>query len=138
MLRYLGRIEYETGSSTEYDDNLWAFFQACWHLKDWIKNDDTVDAPVRGSIEAAVIPYRSIMVSADLANATKHLKLKSERNRTGANVISRSVNVNLGDLPQSSSSHQIELGDGTILVAQEVAKRAVEEWTEILKKNGLM
>ncbi len=70
MLRYLKRIEYETKSSIEYDDDLWAFFQACWHLKDWIKNDSAVPTSVSKNIEQIVKKYPSIIITADLANGT--------------------------------------------------------------------
>jgi SUMO ligase MMS21 Smc5/6 complex component len=136
MLRYLNRIEYESESSIDYDDDLWAFFQACWHLKDWIKNDNTVDATVRNNIEQIVKMYPAIMISADLANATKHLKLTTPR--AGADIVSRSVVVNLGDLSKCSSSHGVTLSNGTTVIAQEVAKKAVEEWQEVLKNNGLI
>ncbi len=43
--RYLQRFE-EIGSgkahnqsTPDYDDDVYAFFQNCYHLKDWIKND---------------------------------------------------------------------------------------------------
>ena len=75
------------------------------------------------------------MISADLANATKHLKLNRPK---GANVVSRSVTVNLGDLSKSHSSHRVTLSNGSTVIAQDVAKKAVEEWNRILSKNGLI
>ena len=50
--RYLKRIENQDRDRTEYEDDLWSFFQNCWHLKDWIKNDGTIPETLRNTIEA--------------------------------------------------------------------------------------
>jgi hypothetical protein len=136
VIRFLGRLEYDNYGSTNYDDNLYSFFQNCWHLKDWIKNDSKIDKTLTSSIEKVVKNYPNIMISCDIANASKHLKLSTSR--VGAEVVSRSVTVNLGDVSKSKCSHKIVLDDGTEVVAQEVAKLAVEEWKLILVKNGLL
>ena len=37
--RAYARVLQPYQSSVAYDDDLQHFFQDCWHLKDWIKND---------------------------------------------------------------------------------------------------
>ena len=39
MKRTYARLSEAHVSSIDYDDDLQHFFQDCWHLKDWIKND---------------------------------------------------------------------------------------------------
>ena len=82
--RFLRRIENQDRDSTEYDDDLWAFFQNCYHLKDWLSHDSAVggtfgkdgkdiDDYINGNIELAIC--------ADLANRTKHLELNLDPTR---------------------------------------------------------
>ena len=136
VVRFLSRLGYDNYGSINYDDNLYSFFQNCWHLKDWIKNDDTVDKALRDNIENIVKNYPNIMISCDLANATKHLKLTTSR--AGADIVGRSVIVTLGDVSKSTCLHKIMLDDGGEVSAQEVAKLAEEEWRQILEKNSLL
>lgn len=73
--RWLERIELPAESQTEHEDFLWSFFQNCWHLKDWIKNDPTTSSGVVNGIESDINRYDSLKISADLANGSKHLVL---------------------------------------------------------------
>ena len=71
--RMLERINRnQNRSADDYGDDVWSFFQNCWHLKDWIKNDPHI--PIHGSIEDLVKTSPPLMICADLANGTKHLK----------------------------------------------------------------
>jgi len=49
--RFLKRIGNQDRDATKYDDDLWGFFQNCWHLKDWIKNDPQIPQSVKDGIE---------------------------------------------------------------------------------------
>ena len=37
--------------SDYYQDEVYAFFLNCYHLKDWIKNDDTVEPSKKNNVE---------------------------------------------------------------------------------------
>ena len=37
--RFLDRMEAPCSNEVEFQDMVWAFFQNCWHVKDWIEND---------------------------------------------------------------------------------------------------
>ena len=81
LQRSFARILQPYQSSVAYDDDLQHFFQDCFHLKDWIKND-----PASGSgpqIEAEVQAERPLRIAADLANAAKHLDLGDFRSISG-------------------------------------------------------
>jgi hypothetical protein len=133
--RFLGRIEVQGRDSTEYDDDLWAFFQNCWHLKDWIMNDPGVPRALGKRIFKSVKRCSSIIVCADLANRSKHLSLKDPW--VDAEVTQRNVDVQLGNPTTSTSEHIITVKNGNKLIALEVAKKAVEEWQDIFKTHGL-
>jgi hypothetical protein len=134
--RYLARIENQSRDSTDYDDDLWSFFQNCWHLKDWIKNDPDISASVSEQIEDIVDNHPNIVICADLANGTKHSRL-DRKGRVGAQFTERNVTVHLGNPTTSESEHIITLQDGTQVVALDVAKKAVEEWQTIFATHGL-
>ena len=56
-------------------DDIYAFFQNCYHLKDWIKNDHTLPDRIRDSVEPFINATRSLCLCADLCNSLKHLSL---------------------------------------------------------------
>ncbi len=86
VLRWYERIQDQNRSKQEYEDYLWAFFQNCWHMKDWLLND-----PVLGRRKDAVkkevhCPGGPLMICRDLANRSKHLKLVPARKNAGKNA----------------------------------------------------
>jgi hypothetical protein len=64
------------GDQEEYYDNLLSFFLHAWHLKDWIKNDESIHGI---NIEDIVTGYKPLMICADIANRAKHFTLDNER-----------------------------------------------------------
>jgi hypothetical protein len=53
--RFLERIlaARAAGYVVDYQDDVWAFFQNCWHLKDWVKHDPLVPKDVKDRIVSA-------------------------------------------------------------------------------------
>lgn len=134
MRRTYARLSKSYVSSIDYDDDLQRFFQDCWHLKDWIKNDASLSLGV--DIEAEVKAHKSLRIAADLAIGCKHLNRNNHRE--GAYVTSISVTLHLGQARGVDVFHTITLNDGTTLSAQVVAKEAVEAWDVVLRKCGLI
>ncbi len=134
MTRSYARLSKKYASSIDYDDELQHFFQDCWHLKDWIKND--VALHLNDVIEAEVDAHKSLRIAADLANGCKHLARKT--NREGAYVTSKSVTVHLGQARGVDVFHTITLNDGSTLSAQDLAREAFEAWHDVLLKCGLI
>jgi plasmid stability protein len=133
--RFLNRVRNEGRDSVDYDDDLWAFFQNSWHLKDWIKHDSSISEESRKRILRAAEASEDLKICADLANRSKHFELKNKRR--GAKVTSRNMKVFPGANRPSESTHIITLDDGSQLVAQELAERVIVVWGEILAKEGL-
>jgi hypothetical protein len=88
--RYYGRflqhvegiaVEMPVRISPEYMDDVYAFFQNCYHLKDWLKNDMDFSKRSDQEIEEFVSTTRSLAICADICNGAKHLVLR--RNRSG-------------------------------------------------------
>jgi hypothetical protein len=134
MLRTHARLAKPIVSSFEYDDDLRHFFQDCWHLKDWIKNDSSVPLSVRTSIESEVDKSKPLRIAADLANGCKHFH-HNRSSREGAYVTSISVTVNIGKGVEHF--HTVTLDDGSTVPAQVVANEAVDAWQALLQKFRL-
>jgi hypothetical protein len=69
--------------SVNYEDEVYAFFLNCYHLKDWIKNDSTVRAQlptISAEVEYFINDSEPLSLSADLCNSLKHL---ANSNRSG-------------------------------------------------------
>lgn len=134
MQRSYARLSESHVSSIDYDDDLQHFFQDCWHLKDWIKNDGLVR--LTSDIENEVQSHKVLRIVADLANGCKHLRRRSDRE--GAYVTSKNVTVHLGQSRGVDVVHVVTLGDGTTLSAQAVATQACEAWDAVLRKHGFI
>lgn len=139
--RFLKRIQNQDRDSVAYDDDLWTFFQQCYHLKDWIKNDLGIRDEIRNEVEAFVNGNEELRICADLANRSKHLKL--DKVRDDARITSRSVTIypptaGSDSTGASTCEHIITLGDGRKRRASDVAKRAVEAWECFLSDKKLI
>lgn len=84
-----------TEASPHYDDDVYAFFQNCYHLKDWIKNDPfCVGWP---SVESLVNSDPDLQLCADLCNGQKHLKLTTHRSNENPQFQGKSINLNINE-----------------------------------------
>jgi hypothetical protein len=131
--RFLGRIELYDRPYDEYEDDIWSFFQNCWHLKDWLKNDDELTVLQRDSVESRVAASPNLMVCADLANARKHLKLTSPR--VGANHSHKNFLIVIGG--PSKVEYFINMGTGAKVEGLQLAHACLAEWEQILNDMGL-
>jgi len=75
VLRCLKKLKNQDRGTLEYSDDIWSFFQNCWHLKDWIKNDPELPRTIRDSIEKEIEQFESLLICADLSNRSKHSEL---------------------------------------------------------------
>lgn len=131
--RMLDRIERKQGRAVDdYGDDIWSFFQNCWHLKDWIKNDPHVS--IHGSIEDLVKKSPPLMICADLANGTKHLKFDRPP-RVGAKPSHWNMTITPGE--SSTVEYLIDPGTGTKQDALDLARSCVAEWERLLAAEGL-
>lgn len=141
--RYLSRIQQLDRPRDDYEDDLWSFFQNCWHLKDWIINDKT--AGVQANIVETEInsdSFPALKICADLANRSKHLELKNKR--VDANIhgdIAVAIGESLSGSESSSAisyDYTVVFPDGSERPAIDVARQAVIDWTNLLKRYKLL
>ena len=135
MERGCARLNKLYQSSVDYEDDIQHYFQDCWHLKDWIKNDVSVSQIVRGNIESEVDNHKSLRIVADLANGSKHLSRHTHRE--GAHVTGSNLTLTLGK-PGIDMTYTISLGDGSDLNEKVLVKETFDDWQLVLKKFSLL
>lgn len=131
--RYLQRIEQHDRPEDQYGDDMWSFFQNCWHLKDWIKNDLEISAAQRDGVENKVSHSAALMICADLANARKHFKLNKPR--VGASHSHKNFVITPGE--PSRIEYLINTGAGPKVDGLGLAHNCLAEWERILRELGL-
>ncbi len=143
VLRSLKKVEQSARQQTEHLDNLFHFFQDCWHLKDWIKNDDTLPQSTRDALVRDAENSESLKFCADLANGTKHLKL-TKRVRKGA-VLWYVESIATVDAKTGETISKVPVGyliaslQGSPTPSDAIgfARKTVQDWTDLLTKHGL-
>ncbi|MGA2360899.1 MAG: hypothetical protein ABSG73_00410 [Candidatus Aminicenantales bacterium] len=67
-----GPINFDSG---DLELDFFAFFLFCYHLKDWIKKDPSVDKKTKTGVEDFINSTPCLLDCANLANGIKHLRL---------------------------------------------------------------
>lgn len=143
MLRWFEKFEKisdgqeHTQDSDYYEDMMRAFFENCYYLKDWIKNDRQSGIPPQ-DVEDFInnTPYMSLC--ADIANSHKHLRLIPwrERSQEDPTYGPRRFDLGLGrGVPHIRVTYIIDAVSGP-LSAFEVAKECVDAWKAFLEQHG--
>ena len=155
--RSLAKIENQDRGQTEYEDDLWHFFQDCHHLKDWTKNDPNISDTIKNCIEGFASGNEELRICADLAIRSKHAKV-TWHNREDAKITRQNYTVypapavlrltaDKSDICQvpsdvepikSTREYIITLRDGSERIALVVAREAVKAWESFLLKNNLI
>jgi hypothetical protein len=136
--RWLARIEHQPPRDEwEYDDFVWAFFQNCWHLRDWIKYDSAIPAELKTNLAGEIRGYVSLKTCSDVANGAKHFALDRPRDGTGAQPSHRALSVVAGDPEETKLTIYITRGNGERIDALSLAREAMDAWRGILKKYGV-
>ena len=119
----------------EMEDFLWAFFQNCWHVKDWIRHDESLGNDLRRRVWDDIQKHQSLLIVADVANGTKHFASKPNLEWVGAD--SKQICITPNSDGTLFIAHEIGLKDGTRISASEAADRAMEAWREILQRHDM-
>ncbi len=116
-------------------DEVYAFFINCYHLKDWIKNDETLDDKIKGKVENFIHKDDDLKLCKDICHGLKHLKL---------------INPVTGKKPEfKGRKFELELGgeESIIVVKYNIitstgnkdafllATNCMKKWEEFIKKE---
>jgi hypothetical protein len=139
--RFLDRVERPSGdddldpsniNDVDFQDMMWAFFQNCWHVKDWIKNDLLVPKATKdAAIDLAEQQSPDLKMCQQLCNGTKHLGP-----RPGASH----DHIDTTIVPEQGRFEidcMINDGQGNLISGKELARRYIAEWERILRSQGL-
>jgi hypothetical protein len=142
-------ISIPSPQQDEYVDALYHCFQDCWHLKDWIKHDDSAPTALKDAarrMEKAKVNEKnwveSLMLCADVANGSKHFKLTPRPPRLNAETqvaIMVKVRESIHDNAQGEATvafrYSIVEPSGKDHDVLSVAQQALAEWEKLITEN---
>jgi len=131
----------ETISKTEhdreadyYEDLVYAFFQNCFHLKDWMLNSGDIIDPkdVNDFIES----HDEMKICRDLCNISKHLSISKPSIDPNTKIASRQHKLSPGSGTAAIAVITYEVNvNGKVYSIYELATRCLELWEQFLKEN---
>ena len=134
-------------------DLIYAFFQNCWHLKDWLKEDDRVRTLVKSDcgkkkkregngcgvcIECFAICDDYLSICSDMCNGSKHSNLKLAKRDKDTDMRKTILKVGVDqDRKLSITGEFVILCKGKEYNALELARSCMTRWTTFISKYGL-
>jgi hypothetical protein len=134
--RFLDRVEGPNANDVEFQDMMWAFFQNCWHLKDWVKNDPLASEVQKNSVIDQAHASALLGICRDLCNGTKHLGL-DQNPSSGTGAAHHHINITIKPGESSSIDCVVDDGHGSLISGRKLARDCVKEWERILQSEGL-
>jgi hypothetical protein len=116
----------------DLQDHVQIFFQQCFHLKDWIKNDATASGAV-GDVEAFVASTPVLECARAICNGSKHLALRAP------NIAPKiqAARIYAGADNRITPQPIVEIAGAEHDVFQ-LADKCVDAWRTYLSKHGLV
>jgi hypothetical protein len=118
-------------SSENYDDEVFAFFLNCYHLKDWIKNDEKAGIAAQNDVESLINSSYPLRLCADICNSHKHLKLSFPRSDEYPRLAKTHYSVHGGTPTTVTVKYEIETSNGPV-DAFTLATQCVDEWQSFI------
>lgn len=119
-------------SSEDYNDEVFAFFLNCYHLKDWIKNDEGAGVTAQTDVEGFINSSYPLKLCADICNSYKHLRLKAPRSHEYPRLTKTRYSVHGGTPPTIIVKYEIETSRGP-MDAFTLATQCISEWQSFIK-----
>jgi hypothetical protein len=115
--------------SEHYHDFVYSFFINCYHLKDWIIHDDTVDEDVKSEVSKFIKNDYHMKLCAKICNGTKHLIVNPDMPKFKG----RKHELDLGgqEGPIYRCKFKIQTSQGE-LDAFELATKCVTKWQKFI------
>jgi hypothetical protein len=131
--RYLHRLTALHDNEMYYQDDILSFFQNCWHVKDWLRNDPSIPQDVKDKVESAALADPMLKVCYDLATAAKHLVVRKAK----ANATHLHYDIVMEDGKSVKIDTLIDSGEIAPREALYVAADCFSAWERILRAEGL-
>ncbi|EGQ8808853.1 hypothetical protein DC844_RS22910 [Vibrio parahaemolyticus] len=125
------------GGNLEFE--LYGFFEVCYHLKDWIREDERYSS--MDDVEKYINSVPSLRICADLCNRLKHRKKNNKlRSKKAPGIFQISSTVSIGpkgsDARTTIDSAFVETERGTECCFS-LARECLDAWGKYLKKNKI-
>lgn len=138
MKRWYQRIKNPGSESNFLDDIGDAFFMCCFHLKDWVKNDESLDSKKREKVEEFVKKSPFLKVCFSICNQSKHLVCKDPQviGELRVKKICALHNLNGPGATYSTVKGFIEIGDDAYEIGS-FAEFCIKEWDRYFEENSI-
>ena len=139
-------LNNQNRNPVEYEDDVWSFFQNCWHLKDWIKNDSQgVAKATRQKIDVEVNSRPALVMMGDLANKSKNFELTTDPLGAREALPRQSKAGATAYIDKRDRIQEVQKADGAIYLlvtdkngdefpVKKLATDAMKNWMAIIRK----
>ena len=123
----------------ECEDYAYAFFQNCWHLKDWILRDSGAPVTLKEAVkkieqESAV---EALTLCADVANGSKHLRTGRSSRRGARRSVEMEIDIGpTGDIEITNYSFTVVDNKDNRHDPLLLAQQSLSEWERVIMDNG--
>jgi hypothetical protein len=141
--RFLNRVEQVnkpdgwTMSDVDFQDMMWAFFQNCWAVSDWLRHDPLASDVQKSAAWEMVKKSKHLIICQDICNGTKHLKLTTPHSGVGAQHLHISTKITPGEDVASQMDCVVDDGYGNEIAGMQLARECIVEWERILSSQKL-
>ncbi len=130
-------------SSEANMDDIYAFFQNCYHLKDWLKNDPAYTFHSSEEIEDHVSKSSELSICADICNGSKHLTFNrpprsGAKPTFGRKIESTGEIIAAGKVVDRSFAMFVEVEHARARIdAFQLATAALKSWESFIEQSGV-
>lgn len=141
MINISEGVNVQYSSTAHYDDDVQSFFVHCHHMKDWIKNDDSIEIYTK-EVDDYINKNRELCICADLCNGIKHLKLnkKIRSEKEPKFVNQKETTITVYPYPQGGATYKTRYeidSDIGLVDARNLAEKCIQLWKIFLVNKGM-
>jgi hypothetical protein len=115
-----------------YEDEIYAFFMNCYHLKDWIRKDPAA-ASVTNQVENYINNNTELSLCADICNGLKHFHFDGDRSGENPEFGKKKAKLDIGSgLTTIAVKYEINTSSGSI-DAFDLATKCMNAWEDFIK-----
>jgi len=126
----------------DLEDMIYAFFQNCWHIKDWIRTDQSAPQSLKDAAKNPVSRSDALKLTQAIANGTKHLDPARKDRRFTTNVEIRLEFADSFRHPDQQTTvhtaytYLVRDEGGEAHSALDVAKQSLRDWEDLIASTA--
>jgi hypothetical protein len=125
--------------SSDYEDDVYAFFMHCYHLKDWVKNDNSVKTRmpnIGADVEEFITESEALSLCAALCRSLKRLELNRSHSSAPHMFGRRRYHdqLNIGSRSSMRLEWLVGRNNKQPVDALELATECIAEWDKFLER----